>query len=148
MSDITKLNAGKGPAPGSNQLRAQVSDVEISVDGGEPVTGDGSGGIIFAKGNDDTTANVTGLAATAGENPGSVNVQFAGPLTLSTARWDHVTGQSGGLTPKAIYYLSAATQGKLTTTPPSNPNYITPVGFALSEDTMMIQIGAAVQASP
>jgi|WetSurMetagenome_2_1015567.scaffolds.fasta_scaffold00090_23 hypothetical protein len=41
------------------------------------------------------------------------------------------TGVSG-LTVGAEYYLSAATAGKITATPPSGPNLVQPIGFAVS----------------
>jgi hypothetical protein len=49
-----------------------------------------------------------------------------------------VMGMSGsnngvtGLTVGAQYYLSAATPGKITATPPSSPNLVQPIGFAVS----------------
>lgn len=42
---------------------------------------------------------------------------LSGLLTLAASLWDAQTGQSGGLTPGANYYLSATTAGHLTTTP-------------------------------
>jgi hypothetical protein len=117
-----------------------------SIDPGTPVT-------IFdesvkSRANAANTSNVSGLAVTAADYPNRPLLQFSGPLTLTTEQWDaRVTGQSGGLTPHSVYYLDAAAAGKLTTTKPSNPNYITPVGFAHNANTMMIQIGTAVQAS-
>lgn len=134
------------PSPSFFTFRASVAP-DISVDPGTPLVPTGGGAnnnVIFSKANAGGTANVAGLAATAGEFPGNVDIQFAGPLTLTTAQWDARTGGSGGLTPNAVYYLSAATAGQLTTTPPTDPNYITPIGFALSATTMMLQIGIAV----
>jgi hypothetical protein len=154
MADSTILHMGSPAAPPSpNEVSLAVStNVDpftgtiYSVDQGTPVTPDPDGsGVILAQGDDIDTSVVTGLASSAGEAPGSVRARFAGPLTLTTEQWDaRVTGQSGGLTPNAIYYLSAAANGKLTKTPPSSPDFVTPVGFALSATTMMIQIQTPV----
>jgi len=126
---------------------------DISVDLGAPVVLLDELGLCRA--NAAATSNCAGLCNGAGEKnsvtgaPGQVRYQYAGPLTLTTAQWDNITGQSGGLTPHATYYISAATAGRLTTTPPSNPNYIAPIGFAMDAETMMIQIpGNPQQASP
>lgn len=146
MADAV-VSASSPPSPKPNTLRMSIADPDISIDQGAPVTSGSNA--VFARANAVATANVMGLANSAGEYPGGIDAQYAGPLTLTTAQWDARTGQTGGLTPHAIYYLSAASPGgKLTTTAPGNPNYITPVGFALSETTMMVQIGKAVAASP
>jgi len=142
MADTVITSGAPGPVR-PNAFRASSIQADISVEPGQPVTLFDLLG--FSQANAAASANVAGLAATAGEKPGSVDVQYAGPMTLTTAQWDFITGQSGGLTPHAIYYLSAATAGKLTTTAPvSGGSFVTPVGFALNATTMMVQIGAAV----
>jgi len=162
MADLTKTSLSLVPDPkgaAGPTFRGRVSPLNnpatsepYSIDAGGAVAPSNPSptetDVIYARANAANTSNVAGLASSSGEYPGYVNVQAAGPLTLTTDQWDARTGQTGGLTPQAIYYLSAATPGALTTTPPSNPNYITPVGFAMSATTMMIQIGAAVPASP
>lgn len=66
-------------------------------------------------------------------------------LTATTAQWDAVTGESGGLTRKAVYYLSAATAGMLTTTPPSTVGqYVVEIGYAQTETMMVIGIKAPI----
>ena len=45
-------------------------------------------------------------------------IATGGPLTASTAQWDAITGQVGGLTPNTRYYLDPTTAGKLTITAP------------------------------
>lgn len=61
-----------------------------------------------------------------------------GELALTTAQWDAVTGQSGGLTPSAIYYLGLA-PGTLTTTPPSSSGQLVcQVGRAMSATSLFV----------
>lgn len=142
MADVT-LTAGGPKFSPSNAFRSNNVQSGISVDQGSPVTLFDQLG--FSQANAAASANCAGLAATAGEKPGPVDVQFAGPMTLTVDQWANITGEANGLTAHAIYYVSAATPGKLTKTAPNGSGqFVTPVGFALSATTMMIQIGAAV----
>lgn len=64
-----------------------------------------------------------------------------GLVNLTTAQWDAVTGQSGGLTRGAVYYLSQSVIGGITTTRPSTPGtYTTRVGIALSPTVMALKM--------
>lgn len=47
-------------------------------------------------------------------------VQCVGNISLPTGQWDALTGETGGLTPGAVYYLSPTTAGALTATAPSS----------------------------
>ena len=133
------------PATDPIRLSAYSADVGMPVSADPDVDGE----VILARANSEAGARWLGLAATAGENPGYINVQTGGPLSLPTALWDLRTGQSGGLTPNAIYYVSAATPGQLTTTPPGGGgDYLAPVGFAISPTTMLIVLSLAEPANP
>lgn len=92
------------------------------------------------------TAKVLGLVADVSiATTAQGNVQTDGRLFATTAQWDAITGQTGGLTPGARYYLSAATAGLLTTTPPSaDGSVIAPVGQAKSTTEMEISIGTRI----
>ena len=132
-----------------------VTGDSVSIDPGAPITPTTSppDEIFLAKANGSATANVLGLAITAGENNGpgqTARIKYfsgPGPLTLTTEQWDARTGGSGGLTPGDTYYLSSATSGGLTTTPPSHPDYETIIGFAISSTTMMVNITILGQVS-
>ncbi len=141
MSDVSII-AGAPKNPRANVFRANNIQNGISVDPGDVVILFDE--VRFAKADAAATANAAGIAVSAGENPGSVDIQYAGPCTLTTEQWDAVTGGSGGLTPHDKYYLSPTTAGHLTTTKPtSGGNFATYLGFALSATTLMIQIGEA-----
>lgn len=113
------------------------------------------GTVVYATSGDATaalatavgTCQVLGLTAhqsSAGERG---LVQYTGLLTLETAQWDaRVTGQSGGLTVGATYYVSDASAGKLVTTRPSGGagHYVAPVGTAISPRTMLVKAGVGV----
>jgi len=69
-----------------------------------------------------------------------------GIVTATTAQWDAVTGGSGGLTPGAVYYLSSATAGNITSTPPSaDDSFVCQLGVALSATKLSMQVGSVIQ---
>jgi hypothetical protein len=69
----------------------------------------------------------------------AASVAVAGVVTATTGQWDAVTGQTGGLTTGAKYYLSNTTAGALTTTAPST-GVLAPVGVALSTTKLVLQV--------
>lgn len=80
----------------------------------------GTGLVELAKA-DAIATKAQGFVLTTVTSGNPVSVYFSGENT----------GVSG-LTPGTEYYLSAATAGKITATPPSNPNFIQPVGFSVT----------------
>lgn len=100
-----------------------------------------SSGVLKSKANAASTAECDGLAAAQFAIGGTGKLRARGDMPLTTAQWDAVTGQTGGLTPDTVYYVDTATAGKLTTTAPSaNPNLITRVGRALSSTVMRLGV--------
>lgn len=96
----------------------------------------GNGTWAKADNTDGTHANPRGLVG-----PDNLTVQSAGRLKLTTAQWDAVTGGSGGLVPKALYYLG--TGGGITTTiPVASGSFSSIVGVADSDDTMEVRLFA------
>lgn len=101
---------------------------------GTPVYSSAAGTVKRAQANASATARVVGLcydtsisAAAAG------SIAVGDVITATTGQWDTITGGTGGLTFSAIYFLDAATPGKLTTTAPSTiGQYVTKVGVAIS----------------
>jgi len=72
-------------------------------------------------------------------------VQTDGFDVATTAQWDAVTGQTGGLTPSAAYFLSAVTAGRLTTTAPTaTGQFCCYVGRAISTTVMEISLDRAI----
>ncbi len=134
----------------SDTLDAAVSEVDIvqkmnanasTIDICSPVYVKTSGDIDLARANASTTRRVLGLVKDAAGIATSAagSIQTDGVMTATTGQWDAVTGETGGLTEGAVYYLSAATAGKLTTTAPSTATqYVVPVGLALSTTEMDI----------
>jgi hypothetical protein len=115
-----------------------------------PLTGAsaGQGGKAIASAAQ--TAVCAGLAINGQPTVGAqAQVIWGGALNLTVAQWDSALADSSttGLTPGAWYYVSAATAGKLTATPPTGSNYITPVGIAITATLMLVMPGAPILAS-
>lgn len=99
-----------------------------------------------AQGNAIATSFVLGLTiASYAAAVTTCIVRTTGPLALTTAQWDAITGQTGGLSLGVIYYLDTATAGKLTTSPvDAAGNFLVPVGKSLSTTTMVLDINRPV----
>ena len=100
-------------------------------------------GFGLAQANASATKNVVGLVKDPSvASNASGNIQSDGVFVATAAQWDAVTGQTGGLTPGAIYYLSPTTAGAITSTPPSTTGqYVVQVGIALSTTALDIRDG-------
>lgn len=124
------------------------SDVEVNLNT-EVVPGNavyvpssGHAALAIASGSD-IQANVLGLATEAGIGAGIVRT--AGPLTLTLAQWNAITGSSTGLQSGEIYYLDPDIAGHLTLDPPSLAGQIAaPLGLAMSTTTLIINISDRV----
>mgnify|MGYP005834837459 CR=1 FL=1 len=114
---------------------------------GTPVYVHSSGNVDKADAGAASTTRVIGLVAdTSIATTTAGNIAVAGILSATTGQWDAITGQTGGLTAGAVYYLSDGTSGTLTTTAPvADGSYIAPVGIALSTTQMKIQIDPTIQ---
>lgn len=139
MTDTSTRVAGPQPPNPSTQNPTAIARTPIGTPLAQSAAADHS--VVAARANAAGTANVQGLQSSACEAGGPVHVQSAGPLTLTAAEWDAITGQTGGLTRNAPYYLSSASAGLLTSTAPVGAGtFRVPVGFALSAETMMINV--------
>jgi hypothetical protein len=104
-----------------------------------------AGYMRLAIGNSLATAQVVCLVgATSILSAASGAVIFDGILTAATAQWDAVTGQSGGLTFGATYFVSNTTAGAITSTAPTS-GFVVPVGRALDTQRMNVSIGTVIQ---
>lgn len=73
-------------------------------------------------------------------------IQTDGKLAATTAEWDYLTGQTGGLTPGATYYLDDNGIGKLTVTPPTTQgNFLVRLGIAINPTDLEIKISRPIR---
>jgi hypothetical protein len=81
---------------------------------------------------------VVGLVRVGAPVAGTALLVPAGPLTLTTAEWDVVTGSVGGLVPGARYFVASGPAGFITPVTLSPPDANKPIGFALNTTTMAV----------
>lgn len=123
---------------GINKINDNAGTINIA----QPVYVKSDGDVDLAKADTAATTNVGGLVAdpTIATTTTGV-IATRGILTATTAQWDAVTGDTGGLTPGSFYYLDAATAGKLTKIPTETTGeYVAQVGQAVSTVQLVINI--------
>jgi hypothetical protein len=128
---------------GSASLTETLENVNAgSIAIGQVVYISGAGDVDLAQADNPATAKAFGLVADASiASLVSGEIQLEGVLTATTGEWDAVTGQTGGLTAGAIYYLDPTTPGAMTTTAPtSGGEYVVELGKAVSSTKFDITI--------
>jgi hypothetical protein len=108
---------------------------------GEPVYVNGVNA-LKAQADAQSTIRIAGLVldiTAADATP--VNILADGILVATTVQWDAVTGETGGLTPGANYFLDPAAAGMLTQTAPTTAGqFVVRVGHAVSTTEMEIEV--------
>jgi len=146
---IEQLQAG-------DTLNASVTEVDViaktndnagSIVIGAPVYVKSNGNVDKGRANAQGTVQILGLVAdTSIAAAASGNIQTDGVLAATTGQWDAVTGETGGLTPGAVYYLDAGTAGKLTQTAPTTTGqFVVKCGLAISATEMDIDTTAPIK---
>lgn len=108
---------------------------------GNVVYPDGAGTVDLARANATGTSKALGLSTGTVSAASSGQVQVNGIVTLTTAEWDAVAGTTGGLTAGTYYFLSTATAGHMTSTPPSTVGQtVQKIGQAISTTSMNVMI--------
>ena len=69
----------------------------------------------------------------------AATVQVVGPITFPVATWALITGEPGGLTPGAAYWLDPSSPAMLTKNYPTS-GYQTQVGVAKTNETFTIKL--------
>ena len=70
----------------------------------------------------------------------SISIRSRGLVELTTAQWDVVTLETGGLAAGGVYYVSSNAAGELSQTP--GTGFIAQVGVALNATTMLVGLPA------
>jgi hypothetical protein len=131
---------GGGAAITSTLTNNEAGTVVI----GSAVYNDAAGGFKKAVANADGTSKAIGVAGANINSSASGEIVTAGEVSATTGEWDAVTGQSGGLTFGAVYYMDNTTAGNLTTTAPGS-GYVAPLGLAVSATKLVVRVGPRVQ---
>lgn len=147
--EIQQLQAGDDinvPLSGAIEI-SLTNDEATPVVIGSAVYSDAAAGFKKAKADASGTSNCIGLV---NKSPSIANatagpVATEGIVTLTTAQWDAVAGTTGGLTFNTRYYVSAATGGLITATPPSAAGqYVQCVGIALSTVDLKLEVSERI----
>lgn len=134
--------------PSGDTLNASANEVDVvtmSNANASPITKgmavyvQGAGAVDLARANASGTKKVLGLVAAASiAAAGTGSIQTNG--ILSSSDWTNVIG-SASLTAGTSYYLSSTTAGQLTATAPTAAGtFVCPVGVALNNTDMQINI--------
>jgi hypothetical protein len=89
------------------------------------------------------TFRAIGFTSAAIGNGSTGSVIYDGILTGTTGEWDAVTGQTGGLTTGAVYYVSNSVAGQITATIPTS-GWVVRMGTALSTTTLLLTQGEPI----
>ena len=138
MSD-TEIGPG-GPLPVLPNQYNPIAGVGLP-NIGTPVYIDSNGEAQLANGGAHGTSFAIGLTTTAAEPGQRVNVRYSGPLSLTPAQVAAILDTGTALTPGVPYFVSAATAGKITLTPPLTPHYVSWIGNAIGHDGILIALG-------
>jgi hypothetical protein len=133
-------NGVGGFGPTTNLTNNEVSSVPLC----SVVFTDTAGGFKKANANAVGTSLVTGILTTTTASAASGAVATSGEMSATTLEWDAITGQTGGLTLNAVYFLDNVTAGKLTTTIPGS-GFLIAVGKAVSTTKFIVNIGPRIQ---
>lgn len=115
-------------------IREGVSGAAIAE--GDVVRASANDTIVPAQANSDTNSKVIGIAVTSAPGAGSDVLFIPGGAVESSAF---------ALTFNTEYFLSPTTPGDLTSTAPTTAGqYVVSLGFALSSDTLVLNIGPRI----
>jgi len=117
----------------------RTADAALAV--GQPVYASSASNVDLAQADAQGTIRIKGLAAEAIAAAASGEILVDGIMTATTGEWDAVTGETGGLTPGADYFLDAGTAGMMTQTAPTTAGeFVVRVGHALSDTEFEIEV--------
>lgn len=130
-------------------IRPVANSDSAAIAFGTPVYSVAADSVKRAQANAKSTAAVIGLVYDASiAAAANGNIAENGTLVGTTTQWDAVvTGETGGLSFNALYFLDSANVGKLTTTVPSgNGTGVcnTLIGRAISTTELVLSIGQPI----
>ncbi len=140
---LEQLQTGDVLASIPNTIDVINGEVSILLTGGTVYISEANT-VKYAKADDEITKNVIALCVADIANSATGAIRISGRLTLTTTEWDVATGDTGGLTPGASYFLSGTTAGRITKTAPIS-GYVVRVGVAVSLVDFEISINVPIK---
>jgi hypothetical protein len=143
--ELEQLQAGDNIEAGSsNQSFSALNSNAGAISIGQAVYVDGAGSVDLAQADAETTSNAIGLVQDASVASGASGMVITDGVLVS-ADWTTVTG-SATLTAGGKYFLSDATAGQITLTPPTLAgSYVVRVGTAISATELEISISRGIK---
>ncbi len=141
--NLEQLQAGDRLAPVPNSIQI-INGEDYTISAGQPIVIDDQNEAKYANAviNKDVVAFcVEDVLTTI-----SGTFQIDGILSLTTAQWDLITGEVGGLRPGKIYFLDDNDTGRIVRTPPTTPeHYVVRLGAAISTTDFAIMLGTPIK---
>ena len=138
--------AGGGGPSGETVVLTNGDSVPLVI--GTPVAVISPGTVQRAVANDPALTRAFGLVFDQSIAPGnSGQVMTDGELIATTSQWDLITGQVGGLTTQAFYYLDPSTPGKLSISAPPSTNtgrFVVQIGQAYAPTSLEVRIQQSI----
>ena len=136
-----------GPAGGASDSIV-ILETDSTLVPGTPLYITAGAHFEIAQATGQPQTKVVGISTTNTGAGNAATAQTQDILTLTTVEWDAVTGDTGGLTPGSVYYLSL-TLGLITKTPviPLAPNvrFNSRIGIAISDSKMNLLIRSPIK---
>ncbi len=143
--NLEQLQAGDNLAPVPNTINV-INGETTAILIGASIYIDSANTVKYAKADSINTKDVIGMCIDEIAISGSGIVQNDGLITLTTEQWDIVTGDTGGLIPGTIYFLSDITIGRIMKDAPITVgHYVIRVGIAVSMIDFEIMIGTPIK---
>lgn len=140
---IERLQAGDRLDLANSATKTNNSGATINIASPLYISGND---VELAQANAQSTVRVAGLAEATTANGNNIEVVADGVFTATTGEWDAVTGETGGLTAGADYFLDPDNAGQLTqTAPDASGEFVVRVGHALSDTEMEIEIAQPIK---
>lgn len=143
---IEQLQAGDELDGANTEVRDYTNTEGATITICQAVYFSGADEVSLAQADATGTADVRGLVSDATIlNSAAGGIRLGGVMEATTAQWDAVTGDTGGLIGGAKYFLDEFTPGAITrTAPTARGSIVSPIGEALNATDMRLNFEPVV----
>lgn len=141
--NLEQLQVGDRLAPVPNSIQI-VNGEDYSILAGQPIVIDETNNAKYADAIDNKDVVAFCVEDVLSTELGTFQVD--GLLPLTTAQWDNITGETGGLRPGKVYFLDNSDVGRITRVVPTTVgHYIVKLGTAINTIDFAIMIGTPIK---
>lgn len=117
-----------------------VNSESTAITRGQPVASNASGEAQLCVYDNIAKVRVLGVVFDESVEPGeTANIAILGPVEATTDEWDALTGDTGGLSGTAKYYVGSTAGDLAVTATTTNGTFQAPVGVAMSTTKLFVQ---------